>query len=208
MAADGGLSARKPTGPTFNRHSSGLDQFFSSLAGRTGLSILDFGGASQANISFITELGYRLTSEDYVRSLDLAFGDGDQFYENQADPDRLQGFLHENLDFPRESFDGALVWDALQFLSADLLHITVARLEQILRPGSSLLAFFHADEKVSQVPVHTYRIVDHKTLMLTPRGMRKRAEHFNNRALERLFHNFDLKFFLTRDSLREILARR
>jgi hypothetical protein len=46
-------------------------------------------------------------------------------------------------------------------------------------------------------------------LNLVPRGTRKRAQIFNNRALERLFGNFaNVKFFLTRDNLREVIVRR
>jgi hypothetical protein len=44
--------------------------------------------------------------------------------------------------------------------------------------------------------------------MLTPRGSRKRAQFFNNRGLEKLFQDQTVKFFLTRDNLREIIVRR
>jgi len=195
------------TGPSYTRHSNGLDQFFSSLRGQVGLNILDFAGASQANVSFITNLGHRLSSEDYLRSLEITFGD-EYFYENQDDPEQAQKFLDENLNFPAGHFDGALVWDALQFLSPPLLEATVERLHTILRPGSSMLAFFHADEKAAQVPLYNYRISDEKNLLLTPRGSRKRAQFFNNRGLEKLFQGQTVKFFLTRDSLREIIVRR
>ena len=195
------------TGPAYTRHSNGLDQFFSALRGQVGLNILDFAGASQANVSFITSLGHRLSSEDYLRSLEITFGD-EHFYENQDDPRQAEKFLNDNLNFPEGHFDGALVWDALQFLSPPLLQATVERLHLILRPGSTLLAFFHADEKAVQVPLYNYRISDEKTLLLTPRGSRKRAQYFNNRGLEKLFQGQTVKFFLTRDSLREIIVRR
>jgi hypothetical protein len=197
----------KATGPSYTRHSNGLDQFFATLRGQVGLNILDFAGASQANVSFITNLGHRLSSEDYLRSMEITFGD-EQFYENQDDPEQAEKFLQENLNFPEAHFDGALVWDALQFLSPPLLQATVERLHRILRPGSSLLAFFHADEKAEQVPLYNYRISDEKTLLLTPRGSRKRAQYFNNRGLEKLFQDQTVKFFLTRDNLREIIVRR
>jgi hypothetical protein len=45
--------------------------------------------------------------------------------------------------------------------------------------------------------------------MLTSRGTRAPAQFFNNRALEKLFSRFQsLKFFLTRDSLREVIVKR
>jgi hypothetical protein len=197
----------KATGPSYTRHSNGLDQFFTGLRGQAGLNILDFAGASQANVTFITNLGHRLSSEDYLRSLEITFGN-ENFYENQDDPEQAEKFLQENLNFPEGNFDGALVWDALQFLSPPLLQATVERLHHILRPGSSLLAFFHADEKADQVPLYSYRIADEKNLLLTPRGSRKRAQFFNNRGLEKLFQGQTVKFFLTRDNLREIIVRR
>lgn len=209
--SDSGVHAAvsaKSTGPVQTRHSQGLDQFFTSIRGQETLSILDFAGASQANISFITQMGHRLSSEDFVRSLELCFGDGD-FYANQDDPERVERFLQENLNFPPEHFDAVLVWDALQFLSPSLLQTTVDRLYEQLRPDAMLLAFFHADEKAQQVPVYNYRISDQKTLLLSPRGQRARGQFFNNRGLEKLFQRFQsVKFFLTRDSLREIIVRR
>ena len=84
----------------------------------------------------------------------------------------------------------------LQFLSPPLLEATVERLHAILRPDSSLLAFFHADEKAEDVPLYNYRISDEKNLLLTPRGTRKRAQYFNNRGLEKLFQGQTVKFFL------------
>jgi hypothetical protein len=202
-----GTGTAQATGPSYTRHSNGLDQFFAGLRGQVGLNILDFAGASQANVSFITNLGHRLSSEDYLRSLEITFGDK-QFYENQDDPELAERFLDANLNFPDGHFDGALIWDALQFLSPPLLEATIERLRTILRPNSSLLAFFHADEKAEQVPLYNYRISDEKTLMLTPRGSRKRAQFFNNRGLEKLFQDQTVKFFLTRDNLREIIVRR
>lgn len=192
----------------FARPSNGLDQFFTSLSHRSGLTILDFAGASQENISFITSMGHRLSSEDFVRSIEQTFGDEDPL-ETQSDPLRVDQFVAENLNFPTASFDGALVWDALQFLSPHLLQIAVDRLYDTLRPDAYLLAFFSADERAKQVPVYHYRISDHRTLVLTPRGYRTPGQFFNNRALEKLFHRFQtVKFFLARDSLREIIVRR
>ncbi|HEX4595837.1 MAG TPA: class I SAM-dependent methyltransferase, partial [Bryobacteraceae bacterium] len=166
-------------------------------------------GASQANISFITALGHRIYSNDIVRTLEEAFGKGDEFVANQSDPQRAAAFLSESLDFPADSFDGALVWDTLQFLAPPLLQDTVDRLFRIMRPQSYLLAFFHAEEKADTIPLYSYRIVEPKILSLTPRGQRKAAQYFNNRSLEKLFQKFNsVKFFLTRDHLREVIVRR
>jgi hypothetical protein len=204
-----GSSNKIQAGPGVTRTSNGLDQFFNSLQERENLSILDLSGASQANISFITNLGHRIYSDDILHTLDEAFGGDGDFIENQSDPKRMELFLRQSLDFPDAHFDGALVWDTLQFLSPHLLQETVNRLCRILRPQASLLAFFNAEEKLTSIPVASYRIVNSKTLLLLPRGERKPAQFFNNRTLEKLFQNFySVKFFLTRDHLREVIVRR
>jgi hypothetical protein len=198
----------RPLGNPFPRHSNGLDQFFTSLRGPSGLTVLDFAGASQENISFITSMGHRLSSEDLVRSIEQTFGI-DNAAESQSDPRLVDEFIAENLGFPPATFDGALVWDALQFLSPHLLQLTVDRLYDTLRPGAYLFAFFNADDKAKQIPVYHYRIADHRTLILTPRGYRPAMQFFNNRAIEKVFHRFEsVKFFLARDSLREIIVKR
>jgi hypothetical protein len=192
----------------FVRQSNGLDQFFSPLRERSGLNILDFAGASQANVSFITSMGHRILSEDFMHSMESTFGD-EEFFESQTNPHLIDQFVHEHLEFPPDSFDGALVWDSLQFLTPHVLQITIDRIYDSLRPDSYLLAFFHANEKLRQVPLYHYRIQDQQTLLLVPRGARAQAQFFNNRALEKLFHRFQsVKFFLTRGNLREIIVKR
>lgn len=190
------------------RHSHGLDQFCSSLEERPGLSILDLAGASQATISFLTNYGHRLYSDDFVHQMDQHFGDGD-FYENQSNPLKSRKFLDTALDFSEGHFDGALVWDTLQFLTPPLLQLVVERLHRMLRPGACLLAFFHAEERLDTIPTYSYRVFDHRTISLAPRGRRRPAQFFNNRSLEKLFQDFQsVKFFLTRDHLREVIVRR
>jgi hypothetical protein len=200
---------KKSGGQPQNRASNGLDQFFTSLQDQENLSILDFSGASQANISFITSMGHRIYSNDALRTLEEAFGSGGDFIENQSDPERAAMFLRENLEFEDRSFDGALIWDTFQFLAPPLLQDTVDRLHRILRPQSSLLAFFHADEKAQTAPLYTYRIMESKVMSLTPRNQVRPVQYFNNRNLEKLFQKFSsVKFFLTRDHLREVIVRR
>jgi len=45
--------------------------------------------------------------------------------------------------------------------------------------------------------------------VLVQRGTRVAAQAFNNRGLEKLFARFEsVKFFLTREALREVIVRR
>ena len=201
-------SSRKGAPVSFTRLSSGFEQFVGVLQSPETLSVLDLAGASQANISFITNLGHRLSSDDALATIEQCFGKGDEL-ESQQVPANCQRFLDQSLNFPDQSFDAALVWDALQFLTSPLLEQTVDRLLRIMRPGGLILAFFQADQKASQIPVHHYRIQDQKTLLLSPRGDLRQVQYFNNRALERMFEKAQsVKFFLTRDHLREVIVRR
>jgi hypothetical protein len=190
------------------RNSHGLEQFCATLEDRQGMSILDLSGANQDTISFITGYGHRLYSDDFLMQMDRCFGDGD-FYANQADPANISKFLEDALLFPDENFDGVLVWDRLQFLSAPLLEAVMGRLQSIMNPGGTLLAIFTADERAQSIPTYSFRIADRRTMSLIPKGQRQPAQVFNNRSLERLFQNFQsVKFFLTRDHLREVIVRR
>jgi hypothetical protein len=190
------------------RSSSGLDQFCSLLAERPGLTLLDLAGASQDTVAFVTSYGHRIYSDDLLLQMDRCFGDGD-FYENQSDPEKVAQFLASALDYPAQHFDGALVWDSLEFLTGPLLETVVQRLSNMLRPDSYMLALFHAEERAETIPTYSYRIQDRKTITLAPRGRRRPAQFFNNRSLEKLFSDFEsVKFFLTRDHLREVIVRR
>lgn len=190
------------------RHSNGLDQFVAVVREQAPISILDLSGASQANISFITSLGHRLYFDDFIQTLEGTFSAA-KLYENQANPQLIDGFLSQTLNYEDNSFQAALIWDSLEYLTQPLLSAVVDRLYRILTPGAVLLAFFHTDERITDVPAYSYRIVDQATLSLAYQGRRQPAQFYNSRGLERLFHRFETKkFFLTRDHLREVIVRK
>lgn len=189
------------------RQSRGLEQFFANIRDYVGLSILDLSGVNQANVNFITSLGHKLYSEDFLRTLDETFAEPD--LSDQSNPGRIDSFLRQNLDYPEEHFDGILVWDVLEYLSPPLLAATLDRLSHIVRSKSYLLAFFHVEDRSQSVPFYSFRIEDFNTLQVTQRGVRSPAQIFNNRSLEKLFQKFEsVKFFLTRENLREVIIRR
>jgi hypothetical protein len=203
-------STKSKGGPaTLIRQSSGFDQFCVTLRSSENLSILDMSGASQANIGFVTGLGHRISSDDVIGTMQSCFGD--DFLQAQQASSLSQRFLDQTLTFPDASFDGALVWDALQFLTSPVLEETVAQLLRVMRPGGQMLVFFNANEKAKEIPVYNYRIQDQKTLLQIqrPGTGSQRSQFFNNRHLEKLFQKAaSMKFFLTRDHLREVLVRR
>jgi 2-polyprenyl-3-methyl-5-hydroxy-6-metoxy-1,4-benzoquinol methylase len=188
------------------RNSRGLEQFFEYIRGQSGLTILDLGGAVQQNVNFITNLGHRLYSEDLLRILEESFGAEED--TSQSNPGRIEYFLRNALDYPEYHFDGVLIWDVLEYLEPALLAATVERLHKIVRPNSYMLAFFHSDDKLESVPYYCFRIQDMKTLQVAQSGTRQPAQLFNNRRLEKLFNTFgSVKFFLTRERLREVIVK-
>jgi hypothetical protein len=201
------LGRREAEGPeVVSRHSAGLEQFLLYIRDEAGLTLLDLGGANQENISYITNLGHRLASEDPIRSLRQGRDDvpAEPFH-----PSEIDAFLDENLNYPPGHFDGVLLWDVLEYLEPRLLNAVMDRLFQIVKPSSCLLGLFRAQEKAYRSPFYSFRIQDAHTLTLVRRGMLTPVQVFNNRNLERLFHNCDsIKFFLSRDGLRDVLVRR
>jgi hypothetical protein len=188
------------------RPSRGLQEFFTYIRDQSGLTILDLGGATQQNVNFITNLGHRLYSEDFLRILNDSFGIEDAV--DQSNPGRIDYFLRQALDYPESHFDGVLVWDVLEYLAPPLLSAVIERMQKIVRPKSYMLAFFHSDDKLESVPFYTFRIQDLNALQVGQHGAHRPAQLFNNRSLEKLFGRFEsVKFFLTRDRLREIIIK-
>jgi hypothetical protein len=207
-AASAGSAARKSAGKAAPqvRQSRGLEQFFFNIRDVVGLSILDCAGAHQENIDFLLNLGHKVYSQDMVRNLDEAFGPDPA---EQTNVSRIDYFLRQNFDYPPETFDGVLLWDSLQFMTPALLNSTVERLYDVMKPKSYLLTFLTASERATEVPSYAFRIVDNKTIQIAEQGTRLAGQVFNNRNLEKLFAKFDsVKFFLTRESLREVIVRR
>jgi hypothetical protein len=197
---------QKLTPETCTRPSRGLEEFFSYIRGQSGLTILDLGGATQQNISFITNLGHRLYSESFLQTLQETFGvEGSP---EQSNPGRIDHFFEQALNYDALHFDGVLIWDILEYLDPPLLTAVVERLHKIVRPRSYMLAFFHSDAKLEAVPQYTFRIQEVNLLHVTQQGLRRPAQLFNNRSLEKLFSKFEsVKFFLTRERLREVIIK-
>jgi 2-polyprenyl-3-methyl-5-hydroxy-6-metoxy-1,4-benzoquinol methylase len=189
------------------RQSRGMEQFFSYIRDQSGLTILDLGGAPPEDVSFITGLGHRLYSEDLLTILHETFGVDDM--TDQSNPGRIEYFLSQGLDYQEEQFDGVLIWDVLEYMAPPLLAATIDRLYKIVKPRSYLLAFFQSQDKLGAVPFYTFRIQDFHTMKVAECGAHQPAQLFNNRTLEKMFQRFEsVKFFLTREHLREVIIKR
>lgn len=208
------------------RRSSGLAELSRHFHQDEPMCILDIGATSAANIRYFTERGQKIYSEDLLTaSTDSSLLTKDDEGRSVIDYKR---FLAENLTYPGGRFDVVLCWNLADYLDESLVKPVIARLWSTLRPGGMLLAFFHTHEAGPDSPCYRYHIVDQDTLEMSdiemrrdarkgPAGVGQAPHHggfrlqrvFNNRHIENLFRDFSsIKFFLTRDNIREVLVVR
>jgi len=170
--------------------------------------VLDLGEFTQANVTQIIGLGHRLAFEDILGMVDHTFGPGDP-NAVQTDATLTARFLDSILQFEPETFDAVLVWNTLEYLARHLVEPVVDRLHRVLRPGGVMLVCFRADLREQTTLQHSYRIADSRTMSIHPKGHRPVAHMLTNRAVERVFERFSsVKFFLTRDAVREVIVRK
>jgi hypothetical protein len=199
--------------PANHRTSNGLKEFLWLINDVRNGRILDLGQVSQATLTFFIEKGYRISTEDFLRSwkefltaeeerLRLAHvGDeGDKISQARLAEKFLEGSLH----YPEESFHGVLAWDLFDYFDAELLPRVMDRLYSLLHPAGALLAMFHSRPAER---FHRYRIVNPQTIELLPAPtLAVHARVFQNREILDLFGKFrSSKTFVGRDQLREAL---
>lgn len=184
------------------------------------LCVLDIGATSASNIRFFTERGHRIYSQDLLEaSTDPALAITTEQGLPALDSKK---FLEENLAYPNTHFDLVFCWNLADYLDESLVRPVIGRLWSEMKPGSMLLAFFHTREAGPDAPYYRYHITATDTLemhVLNARtGLKKGAAAarnfalqrvFNNRHIENLFRDFaSIKFFLSRDNVREVLVVR
>src|SRR5882672_6999796 len=200
------------------RRSSGMAQLVKELDTEETLCVLDLGSTSPANIRYCTERGHKIYSDDLlVSSTDPSLVIKDETGKPILDSKR---FLEENLVFPAAQFDVVLCWNLADYLDESLVKPVVGRLWSLLKPGGSLLAFFHTRDAGPDSPCYRYHIVGGDTLEMqhiargdgkkgSPASKFRLQRVFNNRNIENLFRDFaSIKFFLARDNVREVLVVR
>jgi SAM-dependent methyltransferase len=181
------------------------------------LSVLDIGATSASNIRFFTERGHRIYSQDLLEaSTDPALAIHDELGKTVLDSKK---FLEENLSYPNAQFDLVFCWNLADYMDEGLVKPAVARLWSVMKPGAMLLAFFHTREAGPDAPYYRYHITGTDVLEMHALNLKgdKRQAHpqftlqrvFNNRHIENLFRDFSsIKFFLSRDNIREVLVVR
>jgi hypothetical protein len=166
---------------------------------------------SQDTLNFFIEKGFRVTTEDFLRSwrdfIDaeearLRAGKIGGDVERPSAVTLADRFLEDLLKYPPASFNGILAWDLFDYMEPEMLARVVARLHDILRPGGVVLAIFH-----SRTPDRfcRYRVLPDQTFELLPLPPIAQHVHiFQNREMLDLFAKFRTsKTFVGRDQLRE-----
>ena len=125
----------------FTRRSSGFGEFMRRISDTSGLSILDVGSTSPANISFLTNLGHKVYNEDVLLgSIDPEFSRKGEDGKPVVD---VSAFLKHSLVYEPEQFDAVLCWDVPDYLNEAVVKPVIERIHRIMRPGGVMLAFFH-----------------------------------------------------------------
>jgi len=205
------------------RRSSAMAELSRILKSEEPLCVLDIGATAASNIRFFTGRGHRIYSQDLLEAStdpDLITRDdqGQLVLDNKK-------FLEENLVYPNAQFDVVFCWNLADYMDESLVKPVVARLWSLMKPGGMLLAFFHTREAGPDAPYYRYHLAGTDSLEMhalnakPTRGKEstRAAEAktftlqrvFNNRHIENLFRDFaSIKFFLSRDNIREVLVLR
>lgn len=205
-------TAVQPSGARIDRRSSGLKEFVRNISGLEGLQVLDLGATSATNIAWLTNLGHALYTEDVLTSawdpaLQITGEDGKPTVD-------VARFLAENMKFEGRKFDAVLCWDFADYLPEALVKPVVEKMCSVMKPGGTLLAFFHTRDAGPDAPYYRYHLAGNEMLQLQATtkggGPQFRLQRvFNNRHIENLFREFaSLKFFLARDNVREVIVIR
>ena len=205
------------------RRSSAIAELGRFLKSEESLCVLDIGTTSASNIRFFTERGHRIYSADLLAaSLDPELATRDEQGATVLDSKR---FIEENLAYPNSHFDLVFCWNLADYMDEGLVKPVIGRFWSVMKPGGMLLAFFHTREAGPDAPYYRYHITGSDMLEMhvlnDKRNHRPEAAAtatrkaftlqrvFNNRHIENLFRDFSsIKFFLSRDNVREVLVVR
>lgn len=214
MALFGGKTSNSGTssGDVKNsRHSSGWSQLQKHLRAHDSLRILDIGPTSAGNINFITNLGHSVYMANLVEDAarpeyQKVETEGPDAGKTTYDVDR---FLKENLDFAGRTFDIVTFWDTADYLPEPLVEPVINRIYDVMAKGGQVLAFFHSKLTGDDTGFSRYHLTATDQLELQAIGSHPILHTYTTRQVETLFKKFaSHKFFLAKDSLREVIVLR
>jgi hypothetical protein len=189
------------------RHSSGWKELMKYLRTQESLRILDIGPTSSTNINYITSLGHSIYMANVVEEASkpewLIAGEAGE--PPSFDVDR---FLENNLNFSGRIFDVVILWDTVDFLPEPLVVPVISRIHEVLQPGGLMLAFFHQTSNPDTFFCR-YHLTDSDVVEMQRAGNYPLINIYNNRKIENMLSEFsNYRFFLAKDSLREVIITR
>jgi hypothetical protein len=200
-------TARSGNSNRVPRHSSGWNELMKYLRTQEALRILDIGPTSSTNINYITSLGHSIYMANVVEEASkpewLVPG------EAGAEPTfAVDKFLENNLNFSGRMFDVVILWDTADYLPEALVAPVLARIHEVLQPGGLMLAFFHQASSPDTVFCR-YHLTDTDVVEMQRAGNYPILNVYNNRKIENMLSGFsNYRFFLAKDSLREVIITR
>jgi hypothetical protein len=193
------------------RHSSGWAQIQKHLRAHESLRLLDIGPTSAGNINFITNLGHSIYMANLVE--DAARPEYQVIEESGPDAGAtsydIPRFLSENLDFAGREFDVVTLWDTVDYLPDALVAPVLDRIYEVMEPGGQLLALFHSKTIGDEAGFSRYHLTATDQLEIQKIGVHPIRHTYTTRQVETLFKRFaSNKFFLAKDTLREVIVIR
>jgi SAM-dependent methyltransferase len=189
------------------RHSSGWNELLKHLRAEDSLRILDIGTTSSSNINYITSLGHSI----YMANIVEEASKPEWLVPGEAgEPARfdVERFLENNLNFSGRMFDVVILWDTADYLPEALLAPVFSRIHKVLQPGGLMLAFFHATAN-PDTPFCRYHLTDTDVVEMQKAGNYPLLQIYTNRKIENMLSEFsNYRFFLAKDSLREVIITR
>ena len=141
-------------GEVYSRHSNGLEQFFDHIQGEQGSATFSTSPVSRRPMSDSSRTGLQALLGGLHPNPRF------RFRRPKATPTRTsRSLLASTNSWTRTStsrkghLDGVLLWDVFEFVAPALLKAIIERLRRAVKPGSYLLAMFHAEERAGQLPV-------------------------------------------------------
>lgn len=199
------------------RPSNALKDFLWHISDVSNGRLLDLGSVSQATISLFVDRGFKIYTEDLLRSWREHLAEeekrlraaqvggqagGESSEVEYGIPEIAARFLESSLQHPAGTFHAALLWDACDYLDAEAVGPVVTRLHELLRPGGVVLGLFHSRKPEA---FYRYRVRDKENFELLPaRPLYSQMRILQNRDLLNLFGGFRTsKTYVGRDQLRE-----
>ncbi|RZU39840.1 class I SAM-dependent methyltransferase [Edaphobacter modestus] len=204
---EGSSTTRGSDSNKIPRHSSGWKELQKHLKGQESLRVLDIGPTSSTNINYITGLGHSIYMANLVEEAAKpewvipAEGGEEAKYD-------VQRFFETNLNFSGRNFDVVILWDTVDFLPEALVEPVFSKLHEVMCPGGLMLAFFHANTDPGTVFCR-YHLTDTEVVEMQRAGNYPLLNTYSNRKVENLLREFSsYRFFLAKDSLREVIVTR